>query len=332
VELPDDSDRTNTAAVTVEGSSDEWSATADIRFDEPTTEIDELADVEDSQFGYLGQVAWDDTPSIFTYPAEIYARGDVCSLFEVENTATLVPVDLTEKVEDTAIVGILEVCEVTIAYEDLPVDLGNDWDYDDLVVHVPIELEVSEFGDLLAVNFEVTQEEALSAFSHAFNILPRTDLCTCTGTWVKTETRDGSVTIETGEYDPTPPGTNFLLTPNSKDPPDLVELRIEFDVANPGDCPRYCGEPDPLYEYHGEWLFFDPWLTVYPRPTDPLDPYEIHVLWPPDDPESRILTVPETWEPPDAMQPIWEKYPCVGEGIPPLFTPYWWDNTLCTPP
>ena len=331
VELPDGSVRTNTVTVMVEGSSDEWITTADIRFGEPTDVVDGLADVEDSQLGYLGQVAWDETPATFTYSTEIYAPGDVCGLYEVENTATLVPVDLTEKVEDTATVEILEVCEVTIAYEDLPLDATNDWDYNDLVIHVPIGLEVSEFGDLLAVSFEVTQEPVLSAFSHAFNIQPCAELCTCTGTWIRTVTRDGSTTIETGVYTP---GDNLLLVPNSKDPPDLVELRIEFDVEEPGDCPRYCGEPDPVNEYHGEWLFFDPWLTVYPRPLDGIDPYEIHVLRPPDDPasEPRILTVPAAWVPPLEKTPIWEVYLCVGEGNPPQFTAYWWDDDLCTPP
>jgi hypothetical protein len=335
VPLPDGSARTNTVTVTVLDSEQQFSASADIIFDQPTTEIDEEARIADTNWDdeqwpeeQWFDVGAGDTPWVKTYPWKIWAPGNVCDLFDYPNTATLVTNDTGTALTADANVQILEVCEVTMAYEDLPLILGNDWDYNDLVVHLPIELEVSEFSDLLSVSFEVTQEPVLSAFSHAFNLQPCAELCSCTGTWVIMVTRDGIVTTETGVYTP---GDNFLLIPNSKDPADLIELRIDFDVAEPGDCPRYCGEPNPIEEFHGEWLFFDPWLTVYPRASDDIDPYEIHVLRPPDDPEPepRILTVPAAWVPPPEKVPIWNIYPCVQEGNPPIFMPYWWNTDLC---
>ncbi len=339
VPLPDGAARTNTVTVTVQESTGEWGASAGIVFGDPTTEIDEQARITDTNWddeqwgGPEGfDVGYEDTPWVYTYPWKIWAPGDACNLLDYPNTATLVTNDLAVELEAHALVQILEVCEVTIAYEDLPLGLPNDWDYNDLAVHVPVELEVSEFGDLLSVRFEITQEEVISAFHHAFNLQPCAELCSCTGTWEITVTRDGiTAPPDTGVYTP---GLNFLLIPNTKDPADLVELRIDFDVENPGDCPRYCGEPDPVNEYHGEWLFFDPWLTVYPAYG--WEPYEIHVLRPPDDPEPepRILTVPIAWAPPPEGTAIWEVYcSTVSEPVDPLkgpvFTPYWWDGEIC---
>ena len=325
VSLSDGSDRTNMATVTVPDDPREWTATAAILFDQPTTEIDPMADVEDSQWGFMGQVGWDETPHIFTYPWKIQATGDTCGLFEVPNTATLTTNDTGTELTADANVQILEVCP-TIAYEDLPLILGNDWDYNDLVVQVPIYLDVSDDGDLLAASFEVWETTRHTAFTHAFNLQPYAEYFVCSGTYTKKVTVDGVTTTETGEYNP---GDNFLLIPNSATPADLIELRIDFDVTTPGDCPRDFGNPDPINEYHGEWLFFDAWLTVYPRVTDDIDPYEIHVLRPPEDPEPRILTVPVAWVAPPEKVPVWDVYPCVQEGNPPIFVPYWWDTNLC---
>ncbi|MFN2185615.1 MAG: collagen binding domain-containing protein [Anaerolineae bacterium] len=323
VSLPDGSARTNTVTVTAQGSAGEWTATADILFEKPTTEIDEMADVKDSQWGVMGQVGWDETPRIFTYPWKIQATGDTCGLFEVPNTATLTTNDTGTELTADANVQVLEVCP-TIAYEDLPLTLSNDWDYNDLVVQVPIYLDVSDDGDLLAASFEVWETTRLTAFTHAFNLQPYAEFFVCSGTYTKKVTVGGVTTTETGEYNP---GDNFLLIPDSGSPPDLIELRIDFDVTAPGACPRDFGNPDPINQYHGEWLFFDPWLTVYPLWG--WDPYEIHVVQPPAEAEPRILTVPVAWQPPPEKVPVWDVYPCVQEGNPPIFVPYWWNTALC---
>lgn len=328
VRLPDGSDRTNT--VTVHDYAEEWTATADVDFAQAAIkEIDEEADVDDSNWGYLGRVRYDETPHVFDYPWKIQATGDVCGLFGAPNTAVLVTNDTNTVLQDDANVQILEVC-LTIAYEDLPLTLSNDWDYNDLVVDVPIYLDVSDDGDLLAASFEIRPQDPLTAFTHALNLQPYAEFFVCSGTYTKKVTVNGVTTTETGDYDP---GDNFLLIPNTGVPQNLedllVELRIDFDVVAPGDCPRDFGNPDPINQYHGEWLFFDPWLTVYPREDLDLDPYEIHVIQPPDEPEPRILTVPVDWTAPGEKVPVWDVYPCVQEGNPPVFKPYWWDDDLC---
>ena len=320
VALPDGAARTNTVTVMVDNSAEEWIATADIVFDQPTTEIDAEADIDDSNWGYLGRVRYDEAPRIYMYPGRIRAPGETCGLFDVPNTATLVTNDTNTTLTASANVQIFEVCP-TIAYEDLPIAAGNDWDYNDLVVSVPIYLDVSDDGDLLAVSFEVRQEERLTEFTHAFNILPYAEILPCSGTYTKRVTAGGAITVEAGDYTP---GDSFLLIPDTGMPPDLVELRIDFDA-----CPRDFGDPDPINQYHGEWLFFDPWLTVYPLLYPTWDPYEVHVIQPPDEPEPRILTVPVAWGPPPERVPIWNVYPCVQEGNPPLFKPYWWDTAVC---
>ena len=329
--LLDGSARTNTVTVTVQGSAQEWSATADIVFDQPTTEIDAEARVTDTNWEdeqweepTWFDIGYDPTPWVKPYTWKIWAPGNVCGLFDVPNTATLVTNDTNTVLTADANVQIFEVCP-TLAYEDLPLspDYGNDWDYNDLVVEVPIYLDVSDDGDLLAASFEIWQTTRLTAFTHAFNLQPYAEFFTCSGTYTKKVTVNGVITTETGDYNP---GDNFLLISDTGVPADLVELRIDFDVTAPGACPRDFGNPDPISQYHGEWLFFDPWLTVYPREDFGLDPYEVHVLQPPADPEPRILTVPVAWTPPPEGYGIWLCYPSVQEGNPPVFTEYWWDD------
>jgi len=334
VPLPDGSDRTNTVTVMAHDSAEEFTATAPIVFDQPTTEIDEEARVTDTNWadeqweGPEGfDVGYGDTPWEKPYDWKIWAPEAECGLFDVPNTATLVTNDTGTELTAGANVQIFEVCP-TLAYEDLPLILGNDWDYNDLVIEIPIYLDVSDDGDLLAASFEIWQTTRLTAFTHAFNLQPYAEYFTCSGQYTKTVTVDGVVTTETGLYNP---GDNFLLIPDTGMPRDLVELTIKFDVTASGACPRDFGNPDPINQYHGEWLFFDPWLTVYPRADLGWDPYEVHVIQPPEDPEPRILTVPVAWSPPPEKVPIWDVYPCVQEGNPPIFMPYWWDTALCMP-
>ena len=337
VSLPDGAARTNTVTVTVRDSDEEWTTTAPIIFDQPTTEIDEEAYVTDTNWDdeqWEGPAGFDvgegDTPWAEIYPWKIWAPGGGCGLFDVPNTATLITNDTGTVLTDDANVQILQLCP-TLAYEDLPLTLDNDWDYNDLVVEIPIYLDVSDDGDLLAASFRVLQTSRLTAFTHSFNLQPYAEYFTCGGTYTKTVTVDGVITTETGNYSP---GDSFLLIPDTGMPRDLVELIIKFDVAEPGDCLRDFGSPDPINLYHGEWLFFDPWLTVYPRADMGWETYEIHVVQPPDEPEPRILTVPVAWAPPPEKVPIWEVY-CNGvyeaevAGDPPVFTPYWWATAVC---
>ena len=342
IPLPDGSERTNTATVTVQDYAGEWSGTADVVFDQPTTEIDEMARVTDTNWedeqwegpeGFdvgAGPTAW-----VKPYPWKIRAPGDVCGLSDHPNTATLVTNDTHTTLTADEGVQTLGLCP-TLAYEDLPLtdEWCNDYDYNDLVVEVPISLEVSDAGDLLSASFEINQTMRSTAFVHEFNLQPYSTIIPCTGWWYTTTFRqDGFKITDDGKYDPS--DNNFLLIPDTDDPPNLVELRIDFDVPEPGGCPRDFGDLDPASWYHGEWLFFDPWLTVKPPLVYNIAPYPIRVILPPPEggsyePEPRILTVPVAWTPPPEAVSIWCVYSGVtkGEDGQPVFTDYWWD----TPP
>ena len=360
--LLDGSALANTVTVTVLGSAQEFTSTADIVFDQPTTEIDKEARVTDTNWE---DEQWEDpewvdiwardTPWVFTYPWRLHATGQLCMLLDYPNTATLVTSDTGTELTAEANVQIREACQaqITIAYEDLrlgivePETERNDWDYNDLLVHVPISLTVSDAGDLEAVSFEATVEPIRTAFSHVVNLQPYDWFCDCSGTYTRVVTdRDGTST--TSRDEPYEPGDNLLLIQNTRTAGDdaefRVELTIDFDVEASGDCPYsfrdpVFGDPDPVNQYHGEWLFFDPWITVH-RPEVEVEDYDIHVLKHlPEEPapEPRILTVPADWDAPaEDWVPIWDVYISVCEPAdpdrdPPIFTPYWWLNeTPCT--
>jgi hypothetical protein len=348
VQLPDGAARTNTATLTVQDSAEEWIATVPIVFSPDPTEIDEAATVTDTNWedeqweGPEGfGIGAGDTPWIKQYPSTFYATGQLCKLLDYPNTATLVTNDTGTELTAEANVQIREACQaqVTIAYEDLRYpEEENDWDYNDLLVHLPISLTVSEAGDLEAVSFKATVDPLRTAFSHTINLQPYDWFCDCIGTYTKVVTDSEGTTTTGGPYNP---GDSLLLVPNTRDAGNdtefLVELTIDFTVEEPG-CPYDYGDPNPIEQYHGEWLFFDPWITVYrpdlTPPGEPITTYEIHVGH--DSLEPRILTVPADWVAPEQdWVPIWDVYcETVGApdvmGDPPIFTPLWWNGPICT--
>ena len=100
----------------VQNSVEEWIATADIVFDQPTTEIDEEARVTDTNWedeqweGPEGfDVGYEETPWAYAYPWKIWTPGNECELLRYPNTATLVTNDTGTELTDTAEVQILEV-------------------------------------------------------------------------------------------------------------------------------------------------------------------------------------------------------------------------------
>jgi len=339
VPLPDDSTRTNTATVTLinnNGDTTDFGDTADVDFAQAiVNEIDAEVEVTDEFRNLppevLGTIRFDEAPVDFTYTRKITVEVDICELFVVNNTATLVTADTGTVLTDSAPVEVFELCKVTLGYEDLPRDAGNDWDYNDLVVDVEPYLDVSPEHDLLSVTWTVIQMQGagptagMTAFVHTFHFRPEIDAFSCDGTYTLNVLSNGGTTTETGTYTR---GDDFLLIPNTGEPPDEIELRIDFDVPAPGACPFDLGGFDPISEYHGEWLFFDPWLYI-----DILPPQEIHVLRAPEPlaPEPRILTVPVDWDwPQPDGNPVWNPYPQVlppnpaAPGLGPIFTQYWW--------
>jgi hypothetical protein len=328
VQLPDGSARTNTATATLannNGQTTDFYTTVDIDFSGAgTEEFDTEVEVSDSFLGDLGTVRYDEVPVTFNYSRAFTATGEICDVYTVDNEALIVTNDTGTTHRDEVSVDLLELCTVSMAYEDLPSGAGNDWDYNDLVVDVaPLFLDVSANHDLLAVKFTIVQElgagptGGMSGFRHTFSLQPYADAFSCDGSYTLKVTTGGSTSTSTGAYTR---GDNFVIVPNTGTPPNLVELTIDFNVPTGGGCPFDLAGFDPVSQYHGEWLFFDPWLFVINTNE------EIHVRRT-GRAEVRILSVPSDWQwpVPDGNR-ICSLYPKVTgcDPGPPTFVRYWW--------
>jgi hypothetical protein len=105
--LPDGTNRINTATVLgAEGAS----ATADVIFGEPTTEIDECIDVTDDRYGFLGTVCADDAPVTFEYSITV-GPYEECGEYRIENTASFETNDTGATGSDSWVVNIDVPCE-----------------------------------------------------------------------------------------------------------------------------------------------------------------------------------------------------------------------------
>jgi hypothetical protein len=329
-ELPSTSGRTNTATATLinnNGGTTKFSDTVNFDFGQPTTVIDEEVQVSDSMFGDFGTVRYDEVPRSFPHSTRIVAEGDVCELFEVDNEAVFVTNDTGATDSDLAVVQVFELCTVTLGYEDLPIDLGNDWDYNDLIYDVSPVFDASPEHDMLGLSLTINQEPGagpvavppLTGFHHEAHLLLDANEFVCSGTYTMTTTVDSSTTTDTGPYQP---GDDFTIIPDTAIRPDLVELEIDFDVPPLTGCPFELADFDFVNNHHAEWLFFDPWLHVHNTGEDIHRGTETVV-------EPRILTVPVDWQwpVPDGNR-VCNPYPKVTGCVPgpPDFPVFWWIN------
>jgi hypothetical protein len=330
--LPDGSERVNTATATLinnNGQTTDFSTIVDVEFSGASIEEgDTEVEVSDSFVAYLGTVRYDEVPVTYTYSRNLTATGEICDVYTVDNEATFVTNDTGTTGSDEVSVDILELCTISMAYEDLPTGGGNDWDYNDVVIDVaPLFLDVSANHDLLAVKFTVRPElgagptGGMSGYRHTFSLRPYPDAFSCDGSYTLEVKTGGSTSTFSGTYTR---GDSFPIIPNTGDPPDLVALTINFDLPSGGGCPFDLAGFDPVSAYHGQWLFFDPWLYVMNTRE------EIHVIKTVQG-EARILSVPADWQwPKPDGNAIWKAYPKVRPPDPtqpqagPIFTRYWW--------
>jgi hypothetical protein len=196
---------------------------------------------------------------------------------------------------------------LSVAYEDLPINQGNDWDYNDFVVDIDtlaIFYGTSADRDLIQMDFTVRPEVKLAGYTHVMHL--DADTFACNGIYKLY--RDGSF-VTSGNYNDGA-GIDIVLVPNTGSFPNEVVLSIEFT----GDCQFSF----PIWNenlYHGENLFYDPYLHVNNTGED------IHIS------DVRMLTVPVDWQwpTPDGNR-ICNPYPKVTNCSPgpPTFVPYWW--------
>lgn len=328
--LPDGSLRTNTATAVLtnnNGAETAFRGSAAVAFDQPTETIDGEVDLFDSALvsagnptGYIGTVSYDEAPTGFTYRRSIgpFSAAECDSnVVTLDNTATIVSNDTGTEDSDTATTSYLCISTLTVASEDLPLTSRNDWDYNDIVVDIVPVLNYSEQGDLLSVSFAINQQARLSGFTHSF--LFRPTAFACDGSYTRTV---NGVIVD--DHVPFANGDDILVIDDTGGAHRPVELTIEFDVPEPGACPLDLGQPqfDLVGKYHGEGLFFAPWVLV--------NNTENHIQEPvlPSDP--RLLNVPADWTWPSEATAIWLVYPKVDPPLPsapqagPVFTPLWW--------
>jgi hypothetical protein len=198
---------------------------------------------------------------------------------------------------------------ITLAYEDLPID-WTDWDYNDWVATMRVTAcfwGTSAARELTDVEFRTVPKVHLADLTHAMHL--GAGVFSADGTYGLY--RDG-ILVDSGTYDHQA-SLDVVLVPDTSCAPLDVRLVLEFD--QPASFRFPVSNPD---DYHGEGLFFDPYLVVIDD-EDPVD--EVHA----GDP--RMLVVPVAWEWPEECQAVWLAYPRVGSAEPgatPSFVPGWW--------
>ncbi len=197
---------------------------------------------------------------------------------------------------------------LSVAYEDLPINGGNDWDYNDLVVD--IDTMATFYGtsadrDLIQMDFTIRPEAKMAGYHHKLSLAP--DTFTCSGNYELTI----GTTTTTGVYDKDV-GLDVVVLPDSNTLTQ-AHLSIYFTVPSEG-CPFEFPAWNPN-QYHGESLFYNPYLFVYNN-SQTIERGDV-----------RMLTVPVDWlwPTPDA-NPICNVYTKVTycNPGPPIFEPDWW--------
>jgi hypothetical protein len=107
-DLPDGSNRTNTATATL--NSIDFTGTADVIFGDPTTEVDECIDVTDDRYGSLGLVCAGDAPKTFNYSLYV-GPYDACGTYQFTNIASFITNDTGTTGGDSWTIDIDVPCE-----------------------------------------------------------------------------------------------------------------------------------------------------------------------------------------------------------------------------
>jgi hypothetical protein len=239
----------------------------------------------------------------------------------------------------------------TVAFEDLPLNGNLDYDYNDWISDIDITAAFlgssTTDRDLTNMDFIITPEARGAGYNHAFHMLIPANTFGCGGTYTLI-LRDGSanpLNTSTGPFDASvdndftliPDTTEALLSflTNTVEPTGILSHYPNIGNTDPS-APRH--EPyvqsersavlsidfgdgcyfdfdayDPYSSFHGEGLFFDPYLYVNNTGD------EIHVG------DVRMLTVPTDWMWPEAGVGIWLAYTNgVSSGPPPTFSTDWW--------
>ena len=240
---------------------------------------------------------------------------------------------------------------LSVAYEDLPLGTGNDFDFNDWVAIIDTEATLfgTEEEPLLAdISFDVTPGARGAGFDHVFHMLFPEDTFQCDGQATYTIfDGDGNIVLqETAAFDASVENDYILVQDtinalpgfltNTIEPEGIVSHFPDINNTDPlaplhepyvepegtgrleiefGElCPFDLDDFDPGAEgnEHGAGLFFDPYIVVLNTRE------EIHSG------DVRFLSVPVDWMWPEAGVPVWLAYPDVSEDGD--FPERWWEN------
>jgi len=201
----------------------------------------------------------------------------------------------------------------SVGFEDLPLCDWNDWDHNDWLADINVTTyDAGIAGDmkLYQMDFVITPQTHMTAFDHEMHLA--VDAFDGTGTW---ELFLNEVRTASGGY--TPSGIDVVLyssTGAALTSGTVARLSVYFPEGiyfNVGDY-----DPFAAGTYHGEGLFYDPYIKVLNTGD------VIHAG------DARMLSVPTDWTPPGEGTAIWVPYPKVGAAsdpcVGPVFTAYWW--------
>jgi SdrD B-like domain len=337
VALPDTATRTNTATATLinnNGRTTDFSGSAGVVFTEASMQlIDEEVQVFDQFWNQppnlLGTVRFDQVPVTFPYTRTIQAPGTICELIQVPNVATLKTNDTNIVISDTnnIQVQILELCTLTVGYEDLPLSLINDWDYNDWIASVDLLPTWAAGDQLLRMDLAIDPEAHGAAYNHEFWLRLPPNTFACTGTYTRTLMDGNGVTLDqvSGVYNPSS-NYDLRIFPSTVDafPAGVTNTDERFawvaptrkamvSVAFDAPCP-FTVNFDPNAIVHGEGMFFSTRLHVL-NTGENVNPGD-----------GRTLYTPVAWMWPQESVAIWLAYPDVLPGEPPIFTVPWWQT------
>jgi len=228
----------------------------------------------------------------------------------------------------------------TVVFEDLPIDGGNDYDYNDFITDVSVFGTYSQ-GNLAQLEFTFEAQARGSIYIHDFHLLIPAATFGSDGTYtIELYETDGTLLSSTpgsfsedtdldlvifdDTWDALPPNPGQSWYGNTVDgsgvqPGRVTKVFLNFDTPFAFDLGDYSPEDVGV---HGDSLFFDPYLYV--RDTDE----DIHIT------DQRLVVVPTDWEWPEDKAAIWTVYPynsTTDEGViagsPPSFTQYWYTET-----
>lgn len=226
-----------------------------------------------------------------------------------------------------------------VAFEDLPIGGGIDYDYNDFVTDVTVGGTYSNDG-ISSLKFTFEAQARGAGFHHDLHLLISASTFDSAGTYTINyfETDGSPLPTDTGTFS-AGSEINLMIFENTWDalpsnyggwagntfdgsglqPGRKTVVIFEFTTPFEFDLSSYTPESVGV---HGDALFFDPYLHV--RETG----QNIHIT------DSRLIVVPTNWEWPQERAAIWTVYPfntVTGQGViagnPPNFTTYWYTET-----